>query len=126
MAQNNNQEIRISVTMQTQSVNGINWEGTVELTSFGDDNEVIEKVSDLSNQLVARALQEQSHIGRCEDIAEGVAAAPKRARRAKMQPQAEAVEVGSMQTLGDPRRVDIGESSPAINATVLDDDDLPF
>jgi len=98
MTTQDNQHVRISVTMETQSGNGIHWQGTVEVTGPMDDS-MVDQVVLLSDQLAARAFGQDANndIGEYIDkgglVEKAVAAAPNRPRRRRTNAQIEAEAV---------------------------------
>ena len=80
MTTQDNQTVKITITMNTQTESGLNWQGSVEVTGPADST-MIEQVISLSDQLATEALSHRVAAIDAVGIIQNLPDRPKRRKR---------------------------------------------
>jgi hypothetical protein len=137
MTTKDNQNVRISIAMTTQTPAGIDWKGEVEISGPYDDK-MLDQVVELSDQLAEKAMEQRAISRRtatAEECLETLPQRPRRTRRTKAQMEAdeagaeeteEASTEGHARVLAELNRIDPPDSMQTLGPPDIADDDLPF
>ena len=119
MTTQDNQTVKITITMNTQTESGLNWQGSVEVTGPADST-MIEQVISLSDQLATEALSHRVAAIDAVGIIQNLPDRPKRRKR-NTEEVIEKIDEVSDLMLGPDAGVDLTEEIERIHAEVMVD-----